>query len=127
MAKTPLRERRQRHFLKRLRERYGITGSLTLVSQVERAIQSGAGFGPVRSDIQYDGSYAEGCDWYFVRIATGRQQPALVLVGWHRVMRCVVTCLWHTRHLATYRAAGEAREAGLVPVEKIVLKRRIAS
>jgi len=35
-----------------------------------------------------------------------------------------VTCLLHTKDLVTYQAAGEARNAGLVPVEKIV-KRRI--
>ena len=123
MARPPLREYRQRHFLKRLRERYGITGSLTLAAQVAYAIEIGAGYGPIRSDIQYDEHV--GCDWYYVRIATGRRvEPALVLVGYHRVMGVPVTCLLHTKDLVTYQAAGEARNAGLVPVEKIV-KRRI--
>jgi hypothetical protein len=109
--------------LKRLRERYGITGSLTLAAQVAYAIEIGAGYGPIRSDIQYDEHV--GCDWYYVRIATGRRvEPALVLVGYHRVMGVPVTCLLHTKDLVTYQAAGEARNAGLVPVEKIV-KRRI--
>jgi hypothetical protein len=108
----------------RLRERYGITGSLRLAEQVAYAIETGAGYGPIRSDIQYDEHM--GLDWYYVRIGTGRkQEPALVLVGYHRIMKCPTTCLMHTKDWVTYQAGVAARNAGLVPVERIVVKRRI--
>ena len=118
--RDPRRDPRRKHFLMRLQERYGIIGSMTLVAQIEHAIQNGAGYGPIRSG-QYDET--KNLDWYYVAISADKPRPVLVLVGWHRIQRCPVTCLLSTTNYSAYQARMDASKAGLMPVDRLVIKR----